>query len=59
MGFELKKIMKWMLIVVGFLAGTFFVGIQLLQAKHIVGESLIVVLLRTLIKDSRSTNIWV
>jgi len=31
MGFALKKVLKWMLIVVGFLAGMFFVGFQLLQ----------------------------
>ena len=31
MGFALKKILKWMLIVIGFLAGMFFVGIELLQ----------------------------
>src|SRR5215469_3523635 len=31
MGFALKKVLKWMLIIVGFLAGTFFVGVQLLQ----------------------------
>jgi len=31
MGFALKKIFKWMLIIVGFLAGMYFVGIQLLQ----------------------------
>jgi uncharacterized membrane protein (Fun14 family) len=30
-GFALKKILKWMLIVVGFIAGMFIVGIQLLQ----------------------------
>jgi uncharacterized membrane protein (Fun14 family) len=30
-GFALKKILKWMLIVIGFLAGMFFVGVQLLQ----------------------------
>jgi uncharacterized membrane protein (Fun14 family) len=30
-GFALKKILKWMLIIVGFLAGIFFVGVQLLQ----------------------------
>jgi uncharacterized membrane protein (Fun14 family) len=30
-GFALKKILKWVLIVVGFLAGMFFVGVQLLQ----------------------------
>jgi uncharacterized membrane protein (Fun14 family) len=30
MGFALKKVLKWMLIVVGFLAGMFFVGVQLL-----------------------------
>src|SRR5215470_16001830 len=31
MGFALKKILKWMLIIVGFLAGMIFVGVQLLQ----------------------------
>jgi uncharacterized membrane protein (Fun14 family) len=31
MGFALKKILKWVLIIVGFLAGAFFVGVQLLQ----------------------------
>src|SRR5215831_17630955 len=31
MGFALKKILKWMLIIVGFIAGMFFVGVQLLQ----------------------------
>jgi uncharacterized membrane protein (Fun14 family) len=31
MGFALKKVLKWVLIIVGFLAGMFFVGIQLLQ----------------------------
>ena len=31
MGFALKKILKWMLITVGFLAGMFFVEVQLLQ----------------------------
>jgi uncharacterized membrane protein (Fun14 family) len=31
MGFALKKVLKWMLIIVGFLAGMFFVGFQLLQ----------------------------
>jgi uncharacterized membrane protein (Fun14 family) len=31
MGFALKKILKWMLIIVGFLAGMFFIGVQLLQ----------------------------
>lgn len=30
-GFALKKILKWLIIIVGFLAGMFFVGIQLLQ----------------------------
>jgi uncharacterized membrane protein (Fun14 family) len=30
-GFALKKILKWMLIIVGFSAGMFFVGVQLLQ----------------------------
>ncbi len=31
MGFTLKKVLKWMLIIVGFLAGMFFVGVQLLH----------------------------
>jgi len=31
MGFALKKVLKWMLIIVGFLAGMFFVGVQLLN----------------------------
>jgi uncharacterized membrane protein (Fun14 family) len=31
MGFALKKVQKWILIVIGFLAGMFFVGVQLLQ----------------------------
>jgi uncharacterized membrane protein (Fun14 family) len=31
MGFALKKILKWMLIITGFLAGMFLIGIQLLQ----------------------------
>jgi uncharacterized membrane protein (Fun14 family) len=30
-GFAFKKVLKWMLITVGFLAGMFFVGVQLLQ----------------------------
>jgi uncharacterized membrane protein (Fun14 family) len=30
-GFALKKIVKWMLIIVGFLVGMFFIGVQLLQ----------------------------
>ncbi|MGC1929585.1 MAG: FUN14 domain-containing protein [Candidatus Nitrosopolaris sp.] len=30
-GFALKKILKWILIIVAFLAGMFFVGVQLLQ----------------------------
>jgi uncharacterized membrane protein (Fun14 family) len=35
-GFALKKILKWMLIIVGFLAGMFFVGVQLLQKNGYV-----------------------
>jgi uncharacterized membrane protein (Fun14 family) len=31
MGFALKKVLKWMLIIIGFLVGMFFVGAQLLQ----------------------------
>jgi uncharacterized membrane protein (Fun14 family) len=31
MGFALKKVLKWILIIVGFLAGMFLVGVQLLQ----------------------------
>jgi uncharacterized membrane protein (Fun14 family) len=30
-GFALKKVLKWMLIIIGFLAGMFLVSIQLLQ----------------------------
>ena len=30
-GFTIKKILKWILIIIGFLAGMFFVGVQLLQ----------------------------
>ncbi|MGB6530029.1 MAG: FUN14 domain-containing protein [Candidatus Nitrosopolaris sp.] len=30
-GFALKKILKWILIIIGFLAGMLFVGVQLLQ----------------------------
>jgi uncharacterized membrane protein (Fun14 family) len=30
-GFALKKILKWMLIIIGFLAGMFFLGVQMLQ----------------------------
>jgi uncharacterized membrane protein (Fun14 family) len=32
MGFALKKILRWVLIIVGFLAGMFFVGVELLQS---------------------------
>ena len=31
MGFTLKKVLKWLLIIIGFLAGIFFLGVQLLQ----------------------------
>jgi uncharacterized membrane protein (Fun14 family) len=31
MGFALKKILKWMLLIVGFLAGMFFVGVQVMH----------------------------
>ena len=31
MSFALKKILKWLLIIVGFLSGLFFAGVQLLQ----------------------------
>jgi uncharacterized membrane protein (Fun14 family) len=31
MGFAFKKILKWMLFIVSFLAGMFFLGVQLLQ----------------------------
>jgi uncharacterized membrane protein (Fun14 family) len=36
MGFALKKVLKWMLIIIGFLAGMFFVGVQLLQKYEYV-----------------------
>ena len=35
MGFALKKILKWMLIIIGFIAGMFFVGVQLLQKVRV------------------------
>ena len=38
MGFALKKVLKWILIIVGFLAGMFFVGIQSLQKYGYVSE---------------------
>jgi uncharacterized membrane protein (Fun14 family) len=31
LGFALRKVLKWLLIIIGFLAGMFFLGIQLLQ----------------------------
>jgi len=37
-GFALKKILKWTLIIVGFLAGMFFVGVQLLQKYEYVSS---------------------
>jgi uncharacterized membrane protein (Fun14 family) len=37
MGFALKKILKWVLIIVGFLAGVFLIGIQLLHKYNYVG----------------------
>jgi uncharacterized membrane protein (Fun14 family) len=36
MGFALKKVLKWMLIIIGFLAGMFFIGVQLLQKYRYV-----------------------
>jgi uncharacterized membrane protein (Fun14 family) len=30
-GFALKKVLKWMLLIAGFLVGMFFIGIQLFQ----------------------------
>ena len=32
MGFVLKRLLKWLLIIIGFLAGMFFLGVQLLQS---------------------------
>jgi uncharacterized membrane protein (Fun14 family) len=37
MAFALRKILKWMLIIIGFLAGMFLVSIQLLQKYGYVG----------------------
>jgi uncharacterized membrane protein (Fun14 family) len=31
MGFALKKVLKWVLVIIGIIAGLFFVGVQLLQ----------------------------
>ena len=38
MGFAQTKILKWMLIIIGFLAGMFFVGVQLLQKYGYVSK---------------------
>jgi uncharacterized membrane protein (Fun14 family) len=40
MGFALKKVLKWMLIIIGFLAGMFFVGVQLLEKYGYVSAGL-------------------
>jgi len=34
MGFALKKVLKWMFIIIGFLAGMFFVGVE--RCKNMV-----------------------
>ena len=34
-GFALKKILKWMLIIVGFLVGILLLGVQLLQQYYV------------------------
>ena len=39
MGFALKKILKWSLIIVGFLVGIFFVRVQLSQKYGYRGAS--------------------
>jgi uncharacterized membrane protein (Fun14 family) len=46
MGSALKKILKWMLIIVGFLAGMFFVGVQLLQKYGYVNAVKLVIYLK-------------
>jgi uncharacterized membrane protein (Fun14 family) len=35
----MKKVLKWMLIIIGLLAGMFFVGVQLLQKYGYVSSS--------------------
>jgi uncharacterized membrane protein (Fun14 family) len=42
MDFALKEILKWMLIIIGFLVGIFFVGVQLLQKYGYVSVHVIV-----------------
>jgi uncharacterized membrane protein (Fun14 family) len=36
-GFALKKVLNWTLVIVGFIAGMFFVGVQLLHKYGYVG----------------------
>jgi uncharacterized membrane protein (Fun14 family) len=38
MGFALRKIIKWLMIIFGVLAGSFFLGIEMLQKYGYVGE---------------------
>ncbi|MFZ0511732.1 MAG: hypothetical protein WAM14_09015 [Candidatus Nitrosopolaris sp.] len=38
MGFALHKIIKWLMILSGVLAGSFFLGIEMLQKYGYVGE---------------------
>ena len=59
-GFALKKIFKFMLIIVGFLAGTFFVGVRLLQKHGYVStglSTLIGVVFRTTTTLTRIPNL--
>jgi len=36
-GFALKKMLKWILIIIGFLAGMFFLGVQMFQKYGFLG----------------------
>ena len=38
MGFALKKVLKWILIIIGFMAGIFFVGVQLSHESDLYCE---------------------
>ncbi len=40
LGFALRKVLKWLLIIIGFLAGMFFLGVQLLQKYGYVRDKL-------------------
>ena len=59
MGFALKKILKWIIINVGFVAGIFFVGIQHLQkygfVSMVIRINWVMTLQHLLIEDHRNS----